>query len=190
MIEARSKIESHRCWPLAVHEAAHAILGVLFGLRLMRLEIDLRSWKGGAIFHDRFPPRAWRQDLLVALAGELAQKRADPTGWSLCNGVGSSRAEADQKQAWEAVSRFNDLPNIDDEERIAASRLAEGARVSGFLVNKLWPTITALAEKLLVANGLLEGDSIERFLAEELPAETRRAIADGCEFANREPHGE
>lgn len=186
---ARSDIETHRCWPLAVHEAAHAILGVLFGLRLQCLEIDLRALRGRTDFEAGFPPGKWRQDLLVSLAGEIAQKRADPGGWSLSNGVGSARAAADLRQAWGAVGRFNHPSGIEDEERIAGQRMAEGQRISSSLVNRLWPTIAALAERLLDANGLLEGDAIERFLEREFPVETRAAIAGDCEFANRGPQG-
>lgn len=185
-----AEIESHRCWPLAVHEAAHAVLGVLFGLRLKRIAIDLRTWQGGATFESGFPPNEWRRDLLVSLAGELAQKRADPTGWSLYNGVGSLRSADDQWKAWLAVSRFNHLQDIQEEERIAASRMAEGQRVSALFVNRLWPNITALAERLLDADGLLEGDSIEIYLAGEFPAKTRAYIVGGYEFPSRPPQGE
>lgn len=184
---ARSDIEAHRCWPLAVHEAAHAILGVLFGLRLQRLEIDLRALQGRTDFEAGFPPGKWRQDLLVSLAGEIAQKRADPAGWSLHNGVGRARAAADLRQAWAAVGRVNHSPDIEDQERLARQRMAEGERTSASLVNRLWPTIAALAERLLDAKGLLESDAIEHFLASEFPGEARAAIAGDCEFANRGP---
>ncbi len=174
-------IESHRCWPLAVHEAAHAILGVLFGLRLRRMEIDLRTWQGGATFESGFPPDQWRRDLLVSLAGELAQKRADPIGWSLYNGIGSLRSADDQRKAWLAVRTFDHMKDMLEGERAAASRMAEGRRVSALLVNRLWPTITALAAQLLDANGLLEGDSIEFFLASDFPVEMRVAILGSYE---------
>lgn len=183
-------IESHRCWPLAVHEAAHAVLGVLFGLSLRRIAIDLQTWQGSTTFESDFPPSEWRRDLLVSLAGELAQKRADPAGWSLHNGIGGLRSADDRRKAWLAVGRFNHQQGMLEEERVSASRLAEGQRVAALLVNRLWPTITALAERLLDVNGLLEGDLIEHFLASEFPAEIRVAVAGGCEFANRLPHGE
>lgn len=75
---ARSDIECHRCWPLAVDEAAHAVLGVLFGLRLQRMKIDLRSWQGRITFEAGFPPGKWRQDLLVSLAGEIPRSVPTP----------------------------------------------------------------------------------------------------------------
>ena len=175
-------IESHRCWPLAIHEAAHAVLGVLFGLRLRRIEIDLRTWQGGAIFETGFSPDEWRRDLLVSLAGELAQKRADPAGWSLYNGVGRLRSADDQRKAWLAVRTFDHDQGKLVEECAAASRMVDGQRVSALLVNRLWPIIAALGARLLEANGLLESDSIELFFASEFPVEARVAIADSYGF--------
>ena len=181
--------EAHRCWPLAVHEAAHAVLGVLFGLRLERIEIDLRTWQGATFFEGRFPPSGWRQDLLVSFAGEIAQRRADPSGWSLGNGIGRSRAAADLEQAWRAVGRSGRPSDSEDDERIAQARMAEGQRASAALVNKLWPTIAVLAERLLESNGLLQSDAIEPFLADAFPLERRTETADGCEFAKRRSAG-
>jgi hypothetical protein len=172
--------EAHRCWPLAVHEAAHAVLGVLFGLRLERIEIDLRTWQGATFFEGRFPPSGWRQDLLVSLAGEIAQRRADPSGWSLGNGIGRSRAAADLEQAWRAVGRSGHPSGSEDHERFAEARMAEGQLASAALVNKLWPTIAALAERLLEANGRLERDALETFLESAFPIEQRAAVAAAC----------
>lgn len=180
-------IEAHRCWPLAVHEAAHAVLGVLFGLRLERIEIDLRTWQGATLFEGRFPPCRWRQDLLVSLAGEIAQRRADASGWSLANGIGRSRAAADLEQARRAIGRSDHRLGSEDEARLAAARMVGGQQASTALVNKLWPTIAALAERLLDANGRLESDAIESFLEDEFPLERRGAIAGGCEFVKRGP---
>lgn len=183
-------IEAHRCWPLATHEAAHAVLGVLFDLRLERLEIDLRAWQGATFFKEQFPPSNWRQDLLVSLAGEIAQKRADSSGWSLDNGIGSSRAAADFEQAWRAVGRSGHRSDSEDHERLAVSRMAEGQKASAALVNRLWPTIAALAARLLDANGRLDSEALESFLENEFPIEQWVAVAGGCEFANRGPSEE
>lgn len=185
-----SMIEAHRCWPLAVHEAAHAVLGVLFGLRLGRLEIDLRTWRGATFFEGQFPPCRWRQDLLVSLAGEIAQKRADPSGWSLGNGIGRTRAAADLQQAWRAVGRSDRPADSEDHERLAEARMTEGQLASAALVNKLWSTIAALAERLLEANGCLESDALETFLESAFPIERRAAVAGGCEFVKRQRDGE
>lgn len=176
-------IEAHRCWPLAVHESAHAVAGVLFGLRLARLEIDLRAWQGATVFEAPFPPGRWREDLLVSLAGESAQKRADPSGWSLDNGVGRSRAAADLQQARRAVGKLG------LEEHLAERRMAEGQRAAAALVNKLWPTIAALAARLLDAEGRLDGDAVELFLEKAFPRERRATIAGGCAFAKGESQG-
>lgn len=176
-------IEAHRCWPLAVHESAHAVAGVLFGLRLARLEIDLRAWQGVTFFETPFPPGRWREELLVSLAGEIAQKRADPSGWSLDNGVGRSRAAADLQQARRAAGK------LDRDEHLAERRMAEGQLAAAALVNTLWPTIAALAERLLDAEGRLEGDAVALFLERELPRERRAAIAGRCAFAREESYG-
>ena len=185
-----STIEAHRCWPLAVHEAAHAILGVLFGLRLERIEIDLRTWQGATFFEGKFPPGRWRQNLLVSLACEIAQKRAGPGGWSLANGVGRSRAAADQEQAWRVVGRSDHPSDGEDHARLAEARMAEGRLASAVLVSRLWPTIAALAERLLEANGRLDRDALETFLEGAFPVERRAAIADCCGFVTGRRDGE
>lgn len=176
-------IEAHRCWPLAVHESAHAVVGVLFGLRLARLEIDLRAWQGVTFFEAPFPPGRWREELLVSLAGTIAQKRADPSGWSLDNGVGRSRAAADLQQARRSAGK------ADRDEHLAERRMAEGQRAAAALVNMLWPTIAVLAERLLDAEGRLDGDAVALFLERELPRERRAAIVGRCAFAREESYG-
>lgn len=76
-----------------------------------------------------------------------------------------------------------------EDERTATSRMAEGRRACTLLVNRLCPAITALAARLLDANGVLEGDLIELLLASELPVETRVAIASSYESSIRLPYG-
>lgn len=97
-------IESHRCWPLAVHEAAHAVLAVLLGLRLRRMEIDLRTRQGGTVFESGFPPDDWRWKLLVSLPGEPAQKRADLAGRSLCMALAAcDRQMISERPGWQSA---------------------------------------------------------------------------------------
>ena len=46
---------------LAIHEAAHAVVGEALGLTLLSIKIDFDQWQGGATFDRGFGPEVWRR---------------------------------------------------------------------------------------------------------------------------------
>ena len=129
-------------------------------------------------------------DLLVTLAGELAQRRADPDGGTLVDAQGRSRAKDDGEKAQVAINRHNHQADILDTWRVASARMKNGQQAASDLVSELWPIITELADGLLAAGGKLTSEEIDGILSREFPEPRRRTVALACAFANRGQEGE
>lgn len=176
-------------WALAVHEAAHVVVGALFGLVATQIRLEPGKWLAKSTFTTGFSAKEWRKDLLVTLAGEAAQRRADPSGGTLHDEQGKHRAAHDFEQARRAASRFNYQGDILEIRRISLTRMEEGNRVVEDLVADLWDVIEALSAKILAADGTLEGEAIRWILQQEFPVDRRNAVLASCEFVHRPPQG-
>jgi hypothetical protein len=155
---------------IAFHEAGHAVAAVAFGCRLDHVSAlagrapDGSAWDGNVAY--RQPPvppdlpadlrraiaeQGLRQEIVIALAGPAAQRRAAPR--SRVPAVGTvDRAEA---------ARLASIVARDAKcERALLKYAANEARA---LVENEWPAIAALADSLLKAEHL-SGDRAMRII--------------------------
>jgi hypothetical protein len=170
---------------LAIHEAAHAVVGEALGLALTSIEVNLIEWRGGASFERGFGPEMWRQDLLVSLAGEAAQRRVDPDGRTLRDERGNIRAADDWRKVNVAVSRHNHHEDPEVEDRVSEARIADGSAAVNQLVDLLWPAIQAVAAAIEAGAGTVGATDFQRALNVAMPVDQRVAAAQQIEFIHR-----
>ena len=58
-------LRNRYCWPLAIHEAAHAVVGSVLGLPILAVAIDFDQWNGGRR-QTVFSAEEWRRDCWFA----------------------------------------------------------------------------------------------------------------------------
>jgi hypothetical protein len=64
---------------LALHEAAHAVVGHLLGATILNVMINAVLREGTALIAQGFsPPQQWGESVLMALAGCTAQRMVEP----------------------------------------------------------------------------------------------------------------
>ncbi len=170
---------------LAFHEAAHAVVGEALGLRLLSIEIDVDQWRGGAKFERGFGPEMWRRDLLLSLAGEVAQRRVDTDGRTLYDERGIHRAADDMHKVDIAVSQYNHQEDSELEDRISETRITEGRAATSQLLDLLWPAIEAVAAAIEAGNGNVGAEEFQRALNTVMPAERFASSIQQIEFIRR-----
>jgi hypothetical protein len=157
---------------LTHHEAGHAAVAFFFGLRLelVRLEPDDESG-GVTLTRDAAQKRTDAQRVLIALAGEMAERHLDPS----CVGQGKG-PDGDVAWAMKPVvarlnSRLGDRPQhyVDRIRKRMEDRLADRCVR---LVRARWPAIRRLAAELASRASRtpwveLTGEEAERLLAGE-----------------------
>jgi hypothetical protein len=173
------------CHALAIHEAAHAVVGEALGLKLVNIKVDLTRWRGGATFEQGFAPEMWRKDLLVSLAGEAAQRRVDAGGETLRDERGNCRASDDWRKVDVAVSRYNHHADSQVEDRISEARIADGLTATSELLDMLWPAVQAVATAIEVGAGAMSAAEVQRVLNSAIPQDVRVAAAQRIEFIYR-----
>jgi hypothetical protein len=171
--------------PLAIHEAAHAVVGEALGLTLLSIEIDFDQWQGGAKFDLGFGPEMWRKDVLVSLAGEAAQRRVDPDGRTLHDEQGNRRAADDMQKVDIAVGQFNRQEDSEVEDRISEARITDGRAATSELLDLLWPAIQAVAAAIEAGNGTVGAADFRHALNAAMPAEQRVAAVQQIDFVRR-----
>jgi hypothetical protein len=174
---------SHGRRALAIHEAAHAVVGE--ALTFVNIEVDLCRWRGGATFERGFGPEMWRRDLLVSLAGEAAQRRVDIEGVTLLDERGNLRAADDMRKVDVAVSRFNHHDDLDVEDRNSEARIADGKAATDQLLDLLWPAVEAVGAAIEAGGGTVAAMGFQRVLDAAMSRDKRAQAVEQIEFIRR-----
>jgi hypothetical protein len=165
------------------HEAGHCVVAELLGFNIERVEVtsDLRGHTRGVV-HDGTGLGAICAMITLA-AGRAAQRKFGARAFD------DWAQDDDKKLAAVACSLVN--------EKDAAIRLIEGAeQTAEQMVNAQWDEIQLIALALERMGGVVERDSIKRFLRNMPRIDINRALSrsaaqgegtvDGCEYRWRQ----
>ncbi|MFF3840786.1 hypothetical protein [Streptomyces sp. NPDC001930] len=153
---------------LAHHEAAHAVVAMLGGMRVTSLELreytEDEGWSADGITFVTYFPRLSRALAVQGAAGELAAvKWLEENGLHSEETVAASKADHDRDEVIELLAE-NDL-------RIGLTEADPGdvswpavRAIAEALVHRLWPQISTVAHAVIDRGGHLTGDEITHLL--------------------------
>lgn len=143
--------ESNPLWCAAVEEAAHAVLGITDGATVDSLRINAEGTEGWCRFSN-----AHRLRPGTMLAGVFAYNRASA---AVVASLNDGRHDNDRYEA----ARISAMKGLSPAELEAETGRAWRA------VRDYWPTITALAQRLIDRGGSLGAAEIAKVVGQDLP---------------------
>ncbi len=98
---------------LAAHEVGHAVVAHIFGAKVSEIRVNPQTRNGGMDLEDAFPAEKWREDLLISIAGEVAQRKITDRPEALVDGRGHCSWAHDSTRAAALISAHLNAAHAD-----------------------------------------------------------------------------
>ena len=142
-----SQAKKRAKWPLAIHEAGHAVVARRLGVQVHEASIEPEKNTVGHVNHGE---TTHYQDILVTLAGPLATRMLDHAGAEYDPSLSSEESEAWDQLLDYAESEGIELGEDDAERRLQLHELyAELSREVTTMLTAHWSVIESVALGLM-----------------------------------------